>query len=268
MNKQIKQKIKTTKKQFKLSLELKNGTQKYIKVNENIRTDLLENISTHSFIKNEGDFLVIKNNFFDESKKVKNVYRYYLKKDNSLYICYDFAEKMPGCNSEFNDCSLDLEKNLPTILIVLESPHQYEYNYTDSNLEPIAPAQKSTGKQLDSNLAKIIEEISTELTELEYRVLIVNPIPFQTSLHFLHKKPIKSLYKTLRDKVWITLWNNDSYKNDFVKLINSENVKLVLNCCTAGLYINISNLLDDQQILYYELNHPSSWWRGKIFKDG
>lgn len=107
--------------------------------------------------------------------------------------------------SRYNDKKLT-DSGEKSIIILLESPHKGEYDYSNGLIKPIAPAQASTGKNIENNIVKVLRDLvldySCKLNNGTYRLLIVNPIPYQTSLHYLHAQPIKSsMYKKLRNEV-------------------------------------------------------------------
>ena len=82
--------------------------------------------------------------------------------------------------------------DLNTIILLLESPHKYEYNYTNGVLTPIGPAQgdsiSEAGGANDNYICNVLEKI--DLKSGEYYLVISNPIQFQTSLYSFHKKSL------------------------------------------------------------------------------
>jgi len=272
MTKKIKKKI--TKKQvdlvinFNFDLNEKNEKSIKIEINERVEEELskIQQDEKLGFYTN-GSI----SNFFSKSKKVCNSYRYQLiKSTNNKYDLYYFYE------DEINnriDRNLNDDNDLPTILILLESPHEkeYEYDYKNKTIIPIAPAQGSTGVKLFDNLDIVFNIINSliesknQLEKKEYRVIIYNPIPYQTSLHFLHRQAINSssIYKILRDKVWLGLWDNDVYfKKEFKKFIKKYNPELVINSCTSKLKSEVNKELNKILSIphIFSTNHPSAWW--------
>lgn len=248
---------RVTHKQEKLTIKIMN-----IVVDVNINASIFEKLS----VTNNNDYDVenktVLDSYWNEEKKISPVYRYSIKKnEQSLFDLFEFEEKNSKFeNSNFNDFPIEMERELESIVIILESPHKSEYN--DENM-PIAPAQGETGDQIEEKICEILnsQQIIRCLTSDEYRIVILNPIPFQTSLFMLHKQSISGVYKTLRDKVWITLWNNcNKLKIDFINSIQELNPKVLINCCTAGVKGNIplEQFLCDK----YEIDHPSCWWKG------
>ena len=70
-----------------------------------------------------------------------------------------------------------------TLVILLESPHKYEYRLNCID-RPIAPAQGTTGRNIRDHLVGIVrncQHISSNL-DGETRIILANPIQRQTSL--------------------------------------------------------------------------------------
>ena len=246
-----------TRKQKNLFLE-RHGVKINILINESI----FEKLSTASNEYYDGNNCVVLNGFWAEEKKVSPVYRYSIKKnEQKKFELYEFDEKTDKFSgSRFNDFPTNIESELKSIVIILESPHKDEYDVNDM---PIAPAQGDTGDQIEDKICEILNLALFDgvLSNEEYRIILINPIPFQTSLFMLHKQSISGVYKTLRDKVWSALWSNcEIYKTEFVKLIQELNPIMLINCCTAGVKGNIA--LDEFPYSKFEIDHPSSWWKG------
>lgn len=255
-------KVKIHREQFDLYLEI-NKTNYPIKVNSRIKAELID---SSPFIKRNNDKIIIKNTFFEKSLLVKNVYRYSLKKNKDNFeLCVFDNSHEDFKTSKFNDYPIDESSISPSIVIILESPHKDEYDNKIDCLSPIAPAQGTTGDLIFKKFVQIIRnsaEILRLLDKNEYRVLLVNPIPYQTSLYFLHKQNLKSVYSTLRDKVWIEQWErNEIHKTLFNNVLNKIKPSLILNCCTSKLTGYVSEEIKKTEFNAFQIHHPSSWWK-------
>jgi len=251
-----------TRKQVPLDIEFQDGSKKTIKVNERIISALKEK-RANFLIDNTDDNLTISKDFFSSNLYVPNVYRYTLKKNDGCFTLFSFKEKNASFQkSQFNDRLISEENEIPTIALILESPHNDEYDYSGDNLTPIAPAQGITGKMVFAKLDELLNDSGylDLFDKEEYRVIIVNPIPVQTSLIFLHDSALSGVYKTLRDKIWISLWENGNFKTEFNKILDEIKAEIILNCCTSNLTSFVSSTIESKKKVL-ELHHPSSWWR-------
>ncbi len=239
---------KVVRKQFSLYLEINDKKKVKVCVNIRIKDELLRFQKNHKFIAtNEHNTeITISKQFFSNKHNVQNSYRYQIIKEVGIYELYEFENPSDFFKrSRFNEYADDIENSIPSVLLVLESPHKDEYLYSNDSLSPVAPAQGSTGEEIADKIIDVMNspKIKKHLGEEKYRIIIANPIPVQTSLHFLHKQSLSSVYKTLRDKVWEALWVNGDYCKSFIELISNDSVKLVLNCCTTNVSPFISQLL-------------------------
>ena len=254
--------VKRTRKMESILLEIGNQ-YKEITVNSIVKKSL--ELSTYSnYVKVINSKVVIQRAFFE--KKVKNVYRFSIKKKQGKLRLYYFIEKdNEFINSKYNDQKVDVESHLESILLILESPHKNEF---DENFNPIAPAQGDTGDFIYEEIIQVLMIVQKDFPLKEgeeYRLLIANPVTCQTSMNYLHKEGLKSSYKTLRDKVWITLWENEpEFQNQFRQLISLTQPIIVLNACTFELkpYINkfVETYIPGVQL--FSINHPAAWWQG------
>lgn len=250
-----------TQRQKTLILEMP-GINNNININILINESIIENLSTTNNEYYDKNNCRVLKGFWAEEKKISSVYRYSIKKNiHNKFELYEFEKKSNDfSNSQFNDYPTNIENELKSIVIILESPHKDEY---DANDMPIAPAQGQTGDQIENKICDILnlDLFHQVLSNNEYRIILINPIPFQTSLFMLHKQSITNGYKELRDKVWSALWNNcEIYKTEFLTLIESLNAIMLINCCTAGVKGNI--VLDNFPCSKFEIDHPSSWRKG------
>ena len=152
-----------------------------------------------------------------------------------------------------------------TIVVVLESPHRHEY--ADRDLaRPIAPACGVTGLKLQDILLDMLIDNDARIRE-NARVIISNPVPFQTSLDSLYHRTMvtKSAREKVRDEVWAALWSFDPIRRNFLDRISRYAPYLVINACTAMCRRNVSQALaelDRHDVRLYESDHPSkpgSW---------
>lgn len=210
--------------------------------------------------------IVVDKKYFSDKHKVPNVYRHTLIiKANEITLkenqCTDLA------NSNYKDLFINSVEKNSSILVILESPHENEY---DNKFNVKGPAQGPTGQRLYKYLAQIINKVkntnsnSLEISDGCYKVVLFNPIPFQTSLNYLHGQGLGSTdLKNLRDAVWKTLWYRE---NDFRCTMESTLKELdpiiILNACTTSLKKDISNVLvscEEVKHKSFLIGHPSYW---------
>ena len=172
------------------------------------------------------------------------------------------------------------KKRMPTIAIVIESPHKEEFS-----LNTPMPAVSATGENLFSFLPKYIIEayLSIKMREKvckglkkkiipagKYRVCLINAIQYECSLSV----PTK----TYRDEVFTQMWKNNAVQNDFKERLKGiENLKIVINACTKGesqsvkLRVMVQEVIDEilPNIKKFHSTHPCSWKETiKIEPDG
>ena len=157
-----------------------------------------------------------------------------------------------------------------TILLLLESPHKDEYKKGDPG-DPIAPAQGTTGTNIDKFLGCGLNAsgMATQIGN-NARVIIANPVQFQTSLWTIHKGSLTAghCWQTLRNAVWKTLWKEYQIRREFCCRLQSYKPNIVRNCCTGGekgLRGQVQSVLSEclsrfeSNALTYEANHPVRW---------
>lgn len=170
-------------------------------------------------------------------------------------------------------------ENIPTIALVLESPHKKEY---DEKSTPLGPARGTTGNNIQScllgNLAKfsVINDqnhngsyflSSSRIAEGKYRLLLINAVQFQCSLGDLCGKK-----KARRDEIFNAVWENGG-KNDFTDRLKKYNPHIIINCCTgeehenSSLKISVQEAIDENfpSALKLQGAHPASAWFSKGF---
>jgi hypothetical protein len=232
-----------------------------------ITSDIANKFISGPFLLKKKNEIIVKKDFFSDKYRVPNVCRYTIK--NIINDWESFENKMKDSDfqtSKFNDHKLQYKSELLTIILILESPHVDEYTKNEP-FEPIAPAQGKTGKQIFQNFDKIINKYIDflNLTEAEYRIIIFNPIPYQTSLNYLHKQSLKNELQNVRDFVWKTLWNenNTDLKKEFRNNIEKLKSSLIINACTKGLSAFVESELFNSQYNEFtkcKSSHPFSWF--------
>lgn len=268
-------KEKVVQKKQKVCIAIEFGNRVYpVNVNMQVREDLLQ--SLHPEYLSIPDSLeegrvTVKQCFFSGERKVPNVYRFLAHVHDGQSEIRRFTDKSSGLSeSRFNDRPLNADEHLKNIVLLLESPHEEEYNYA-KGFQPIAPAQGSTGNFLNRDIGRVLNTIlgETRLENGEYRVIIINPVPYQTSLHYLHGHAIKSFYKSLRNSVWKVLWDNEScFQAELGQLLGELQPALIINSCTAELKDDVTTFLQGHfpHLIIYTTNHPSAWWLGHNVK--
>lgn len=201
---------------------------------------------------------VLVENFFGEKNRVLDVSRYHID--------------AIGCIVRHDDiCGLELKKELRkigSIVLLLESPHRDEYtegNVYDIN-RPLAPANGESGRKIDQHLHEVLSHIDDLCLIVPGRhVIISNPIPFQTSLPAVHHKSLKDdkncRWATLRDYVWLTLWNEQRIQQSFRARLNRYNPSLIINACTAGVKNRVCTFVRQgfPNVIFYNVGHPAFW---------
>lgn len=242
--------IKVNKKVYKVFANIKNYNS---------------NLITFDNKKN----IIIKKEFIN--KKVPNIIRYEIdlfNKSGEIKINSILNKKNIIKNSNYYDILLDNESKIDnSIALILESPHKAEFNYINNNLKPISPAQGSTGKNIDDKIKLLLEEIIENnyynFKKENYKLVIINPISFQTSLHFFHKKSLSNYhFKKLRDEIWRRAWEQDcTYKTNLINDLNRINSDLIINACTSQLSPLIQKFLKENfsDTVSVKSYHPSAW---------
>jgi hypothetical protein len=171
---------------------------------------------------------------------------------------------------------------LNIILLVLESPHisEYRYHAKGKRVLPKGPAQgllpgdaggaiRQYGLQVLTLLAK-----RKRLDDGEYALVLTNPVPYLTSLHWMDvllgqaEAPHGGLKDTVRNHVWKRLWIQPGMKDHFIQRCRQYKPVAILNCCTGGLTSKyslknaVSSALLDAGFgeITYCAHHPSYNW--------
>lgn len=136
------------------------------------------------------------------------------------------------------------ERNAPyrqTLVIVLESPDKDEFlgNCID---RPIAPAVGATGRNIRCRLMDVINTCDhiQECLHQETRVILANPIQFQTSLVSILRitSNDKDKRAKLRDAVWNAIWSYEEIRCEFKKRLKGYSPDLLINACTHDVGCN------------------------------
>ncbi|MBN2696089.1 MAG: hypothetical protein JXR38_00950 [Bacilli bacterium] len=152
----------------------------------------------------------------------------------------------------------DLGKN---ILVVLESPHRYEYDFHG---RPIGLAMGATGNNFFRHFTYALSKSRMKIADGDYDVILANAVQYQASCG------LNPLDRVIRDNNWIDVFENNGGKLDFKQRIMCLNPKYIINLCTGGrntegLRQRVSDALDQfgyvKGITFAEGNHPASWDR-------
>lgn len=130
-----------------------------------------------------------------------------------------------------------LEKSYGRIIIILESPHDDEYN---ENHMPIGPAYGKTGQNINKYFCEILNDFQKvsgyKLQSQKYYVILVNAIQKQCSLGM---DPL-----VYRDIMFLSYWEKDKWRDDFIcrlrKSVYGGKDSFIINCCTRGKHSNSS----------------------------
>ena len=223
------------------------------------------------------DVLVV--NFFRECNRVPDVSRYHIGDDGQPFRHGDVPESQ-------------LHLQLRSIVLLLESPSVSEYQFGYINY-PIAPAKGTTGENIHRCLGKVLSDIKQEFIDAgldedtlieerrieakliepgDRRVIISNPIQFQTNLRSIHGQSTSrtgnNKWATLRNNVWKTLWRKEI--SGYIQLyfrarLNTYSPSLIINACTDKLQSHVSRFVQSKlpKVPLYEIYHPSHRkWKG------
>lgn len=216
---------------------------------------------------------------FSSKNAIPDVWRYVIKIDskgnasimpnlNTPETCTQIECKHKRINSDYNSdveiihclhskCNKCNNCQLPIIVLLLESPHEKEY---DTAFYSKAPAQGKSkgaaGGAIENYIEKVISIIidkylskfgnSPLIFGQKYRLVITNPVPHQCSLYHLYHTKLDDkhkLAKVLRNQIWLNLWNLTIFKNNFgfkplkkkfKNKITDYEPKLIINACTKG----------------------------------
>lgn len=225
-----------------------------------IFSDVTCPIKQNYFIIKRNTLTILK--LFDEEKRVKDVWRYSLRRKNEKWRldCYKAT-----CQNEgvcFIDHPPQDAEDAPSLILLLESPHKDEYT-KDGLFRPIAPAMGQTGDKIDAYLEGLTNEFLGRSLWKENRinVILCNPVQFQASVFEIHKKPLQNpTIKGIRNKLWKDLFDHGE-RELFLKRLKSYNPTAIINACTKDLKNSISDVLSTEyrKITYVANRHPCFW---------
>ena len=216
------------------------------------------------------DVLLVKD-FFGANNRVPDVIRYRICAEG----CYEHPDdgRYHICNNRYIiPCSdVPVSQLQPgNIVLLLESPHEDEFEYINGGIgSPKKPACGSTGANIDKCLGNVLSRIEDQGLILPGRhIIISNPIQFQTSLHAIHRKSLKGRWKTLRDNVWKTLWEEPQIKQGFRQRLLTYRPSLIINACTGAFDQHddndpkglVNNILNNEFSPLYKTKHPAINW--------
>lgn len=245
-------------------------------ISELVYNDLVNSQNRYITIDNNSKTITLKRSFFKKNKQVQNVTRFFVQLvDEAVNIEFPSKKNPLVFNSSYEDEIIDPNDKNKTISIILEAPHIDEYEKNIEKLTPIGAAQGIVGKKIGKNMDSFIltlKEFGVIEENQIYRVNLINAVNYQTSLHFIHEKPMNNPYRELRDKIWIKMWTEiPQTRMDFTKLI--ENLKkgsIIVNACPKSLkpLINQQLIPFAERIHLFESNHPTSTelWTKSLFK--
>lgn len=147
-----------------------------------------------------GKMRYLEKDFFSPGTMVPDVYRYIaFIKNGELTLGQHLKSDIP-CTRFFDHTTCNYPKS---IVLILESPHSEEYCYRNDVMYPIAPAQGATGDNLHLFIYNYIKKaiLDSGIKDGFYPVIIVNPIPWQTSLDYVLVNRGK-MNKTVKEEVW------------------------------------------------------------------
>ena len=159
---------------------------------------------------------------------------------------------------------LDMDREFPRIVLILESPHKNEFNQTDAGNATNGPAYGTTGDNINRYLPELLEKImadSMDCKQKYYELVLVNVIQYQCSLGEATTKH--------RDRIFWECWKHKEVRGDFRDRLKcaigfNKSESIVINCCTTGRFTRsnhdlVNILLDDMDVCFFESTHPSCW---------
>lgn len=198
--------------------------------------------------------------------KVNDVYRYLIFGDKTKLYKKELEQDLEVFGkSNYKDRSTKEREEYKNIVLLLESPHSDEF---DSNRFAIAPAQGETGRLIDMNILTVLRELKELEKDLfsneenKYKLIISNPIQYQTSLYMYHNNKLKGKYKTLRNRCWKKIWKEEKIKNEFKERMDKYKPELIINACTSDLQDNVTKFLKTNNFKNIYTSYHPSYWKG------
>lgn len=211
----------------------------------------------------DGDVLDI----FQIKHRVPDVWRYTVLATNGE-ISVSALTKAKEIDSKFADRPAIDTLDSKVIMLILESPHKDEYDkkHAGSNdLTPKAPAQGSTGNNINKYLPIVLKKIG--LLDGCYSLVISNPIPYICSLGIFPNNPLTKARNKIRDQVWEAIWHIQDddgrfpIQQDFMARYAKYQPEYVINCCTKPSTDHVTKLLVKHNVSHlYRTDHPAIRW--------
>lgn len=197
------------------------------------------------FFTVEGEFVMVKSKFFRQEHLVTN---------QSFYIQNKKVYPSPKPGIQYKK-----------VLFILEAPNRHEYDY-EKSFEPRMPLYSSF-HTFQSNFENLMLEITEkDLEHQAYRVTLYNPVPFQTSLHYLLRRNVT---EQTRFNFWMYGWWDLKYHKEFERFIAQHKFDYYLNASTRAYKTILSYKLSTLINTEYQVYHPSSgFWSRKEPKFG
>ncbi len=202
--------------------------------------------------------------YFEPSCMVNDVFRgeFAVKPNGNIIYSVNQERHSDFSLSSFND--QPATENTNAVVLILESPHRYEYKLVrdvsgESRILPRGPAQGNAGSGIKKHILEIVKSTNS-LTPGTYPFLIVNPIPYQTSLfHLLGKTKIDV---DLRNEVWIRLWRLKPIRDYFAQRLDHYQPTLIINACTTPACCYVTDFLFQAgyKDIVFRCMHPSYNW--------
>lgn len=210
---------------------------------------------------------------FGPANWMPDVDRYRMLRENSIASHDLNTHPVHVSTYPYIDLSPELYPMMATLVIILESPHRDEYG--GSVTAPIAPARGYTGECIDDLLGAKLMSCNRLMqllgSRLPIRVVIANPVPFQTSAYAIHRGRVEDA-KKLRNEIWRKLWDLEDcngsrvIQDDFCARMHRYRPIAIVNACTSDLRGRVRTLLRRAGYTsrLFHTNHPSDWRRRDI----
>lgn len=217
-------------------------SQKLTSITDLEFNSIKDNVDERFFII-EGEFIMVKSRFFKTEHLVTH---------QKLFIHNQEITFQKKKGVEYK-----------RVLFILESPHRHEYDY-ENNFSPRMPLYGNL-----NTFQNQFEALMFELTENQgqaYEVVLYNPVPFQTSLHYLLRRNVK---EQTRFNFWLYGWWELKYHREFDRYLSQHKFDYYLNASTrmykSIISCKLSNIINTE----YQVYHPSSgFWNRKEAKFG
>lgn len=202
-----------------------------------------EELIDHRFFEVQGQFIIIKNKFFKPEHLVRH-HKFFIQGQ-------EIVQHVPA-NAKYKK-----------VLFILESPHKHEYDY-EHGFKAGLPLAGSFDTFLNT-FSLLMQRITQNEDEI-YEVTVYNPVPFQTSMHYLFRKTIN---ERTRFNFWLHGWWNMRYHKEFEHFLTRNRFDYYINASTKAYKSLISFKLSSNVNTEYQVYHPGSgFWNRKELKFG